>query len=89
VAGLISVLIVHEVDDVDLWLASPLQVKLAARLGSEFRLYVDPFGTKLVAATVEVPSVDFITKHLNSPENQAAMQHDGVRLDTLRLLIAP
>lgn len=86
---LVSVIVIHEVEDVGRWLASPVKAEMAARTGLTFREYVDPAGSKLVGALTEVPSIDFILKQLNSPENKAAMKADGIRPETLRLLIVP
>ena len=58
-------------------------------MGLEFRVFIDPAGSNLVGVILEVPSVEFILKHLNSAENQAAMKLDGVRPHTLRFLITP
>ena len=86
---MIGVMITHEVEDVDHWLASTLKFEMAARLGLSPRVYVDPAGSKLVGVVVEVPSVEFILKHLNSPQNKEAMKQDGVLPHTMRLLITP
>jgi hypothetical protein len=82
-------MITHEVDDVNHWLTSPVRAALAAQLGIDFRVYVDPTGSNFVGVILEVPSVEFILKHLNSAENKAAMKLDGVRPHTLRYLITP
>ena len=86
---MIGVMVTHEVDDVSHWLASPIKASLAESLGLEFRVFIDPAGSNLVGVILEVPSVEFILKHLNSAENQAAMKLDGVRPHTLRFLITP
>jgi hypothetical protein len=82
-------MVTHEVDDVSHWLASPIKASLAESLGRECRVFIDPAGSNLVGVILEVPSVEFILKHLNSAENQAAMKLDGVRPHTLRYLITP
>jgi hypothetical protein len=86
---LLSVIIIHEVEDVGRWLASSVKAEMAAKYGLTFREYVDAAGSKLVGAYLEVPNIDFILKFFNSPENKAAMKIDGIRPETLRLLIAP
>ena len=86
---LVGVMITHEVDDVNHWLTSPVRAALVAKLGLDIRVYVDSAGSNVVGVILEVPSVEFIVKHLNSAENKEAMTLDGVRPDTLRLLITP
>ena len=86
---MVSIIIIHEVEDVDRWLASPLKAEMADRYGLTFREYVDPAGSKLVGVLTEAPSIDFILQRFNSPENKAALKADGIRPETLRLLIAP
>jgi hypothetical protein len=82
-------MITHEVDDVNHWLTAPVRAALVAKLGLDIRVYVDPASSNVVGVILEVPSVEFIVKHLNSAENKEAMTLDGVRPDTLRLLITP
>ena len=86
---MVGVMITHEVDDVNHWLASPVRAALVAKLGVDIRVYIDPAGSNFVGVILEVPSVEFIVKHLNSAENKAAMKLDGVRPHTLRLLVTP
>lgn len=84
-----TVIAVHEVDDVAHWLASPKRAEFFAAHGMTVRTFVDPTGGNRVGVIVEnVPSLDALQEALGGPDAAAAMQHDGVRADTLELFVA-
>ena len=78
-----TLLVTHEVDDVDHWLASPKREELMGPMGIKVRPFTDPQGSNRVALIVEVPDTATWEKMLQSDEAAEAMKHDGVNPDTL------
>jgi hypothetical protein len=83
-----TLLIFHEVDDVDHWLTSPKRDEFFGAQGMTARTFRDPDGSNNVGLIVEVPSMDAFQEALKTDEAAAAMKHDGVRPETLRTLVA-
>jgi hypothetical protein len=81
-----ALLIVHDVDDVDHWLASPKRQELMGPRGLVVRTFVDPADSSRVGLIVEGATLDDFDELLKSDEAPAAMEYDGVRADTLRVL---
>ena len=82
-----TVMILHEVDDVDHWLSSPKRAEMLEPRGIKVRTFVDPEGGNRVGGIVEVPDMETLQAVLSSPEGVEAMQHDGVRLETVLVLV--
>ena len=82
-----TVLIVHEVDDVGCWLSSPRRREVFGPLGITARTFVDPKPTNLVGLIVETPSMELFQEAMESNRAAAAMRCDGVRLETVQVLI--
>ena len=83
-----TVMVVHAVDDVAQWLASPKRAEFFAAHGMTVRTFVDPAGGNRVGVIVEnVPSLDALQEALGGPDAAAAMAHDGVRADTMELFV--
>ncbi len=78
-----TVIAFHEVDDVDHWLNSPKREELFGSAGISVRTFRDPKGSNRVGLILEVPNMAAIDEILEAPETPAAMQHDGVRPETL------
>ena len=76
-----------EVDDVDRWLASPRRREVFGPLGMTARTFVDREQSNRVGLIVEVASMELFREAMGSPGTVAAMKHDGVRPDTLQVLI--
>jgi len=85
---LITVMVLHEVEDVDFWLASPRRKDVFCPLGIRHACFVDPLGSNLVGMIVEVPDMETLVANLNSPANVAAMNHDGVIRSSIKILLA-
>ncbi len=81
-----TIMIFHEVDDVDHWLKSPKRRELFGPLGITSRTFVDPEQSNRVGLILEVPSMDLYQEAMGSPGAAAAMKYDGVRPDTLHVL---
>ena len=78
-----TLLIFHEVDDVDHWLASPKRDEFFGPLGITARAFRDPDGSNRVGLLVETPSIEVWQEALQTAAAGEAMQHDGVRPETI------
>ena len=81
-----ALLVVHDVDNVDHWLTSPKREELMGPRGYTVRTFVDPADSSRVALVVEGATVEAFQELLKSDATAAAMKHDGVRADTVRVL---
>jgi hypothetical protein len=84
-----TLLVLHEVDDVDHWLASPKRDEFFGPLGMTARTFRDPDGSNRVGLIVEVPSLEALQEALQSEDAQEAMRYDGVRAETMSMLVEP
>lgn len=84
-----TLLIFHEVDDVDHWLSSPRRQELFGPMGMTVRTFVDPEKSNRVGLIVEVPDMDTFQRMMESEAAADAMQFDGVRPDTILTLVEP
>jgi hypothetical protein len=82
-----TLMIAHDVDDVDHWLASPKRDEFFGQLGMSARPFVDSDRSNHVGLVVEVPDMGELQKALASPEAAAAMKHDGVRPGTIHIMV--
>ena len=78
-----TLLVFHEVDDVDHWLASPKREEFFGPLGMTARTFRDPEGSNRVGLIAEVPSIEAWQAALESEEAAEAMKFDGVRPETI------
>jgi hypothetical protein len=78
-----TLLVFHEVDDVDRWLASPKREELFGPLGMTARAFRDPAGSNRVGLMVEVPDVAAWEAALQTQAAVDAMTFDGVRPETI------
>ena len=82
-----TLMITHDVDDVDHWLASPKRGEFFGPLGISARPCVDADRSNHVGLIVEVPDMETLQRALASPEAADAMKHDGVRPETLHMMV--
>ena len=82
-----TLLVFHEVDDVDHWLASPKREELFGPLGMTARTFRDPAGSNRVGLIVEVPDIAAWEDALQTEEAAEAMKFDGVRPETILALV--
>ena len=78
-----TLVVFHEVDDVDHWLASPKREEFLGPRGMTARTFRDPQGSNRVGLIVEVPDVSAWEEALQIPEAAEAMKYDGVRPETI------
>ena len=81
-----TLLVFHDVDDVDHWLASPKREEFFGPMGMTARAFRDPQGSNRVGLLVEVPDVSVWEEALQTPEAAEAVKHDGVRPETIVVL---
>jgi hypothetical protein len=82
-----TLMIFHEVDDVDHWLTSPKRREVFGPLGITARTFVDPTTSNRVGLILEVASMELFQEAMGSPAAAAAMTYDGVRPDTMEVFI--
>ncbi len=82
-----TLLITHDVDDVEHWLASPKREEVFGPLGISARTCVDADRSNHVGLIVDVPDLETLQRALASPEAAEAMQHDGVQPETLHIMV--
>jgi hypothetical protein len=80
-------IVFHEVDDVGHWLASPKRDEFFGPMGMTARTFIDPENPNRVGLIVEAPDSDTFRRALESKEAAEAMKHDGVRPDTVVMLV--
>jgi hypothetical protein len=78
-----TLLVFHEVDDVDHWLGSSKREELFGPLGMTARTFRDPAGSNRVGLLIQVPDVAAWQEALESDAAAEAMKFDGVRPDTI------
>jgi hypothetical protein len=72
----------------DHWLTSPKREEVFGPLGvSGIRTFVDPQDPNHVAILMEVEDLDRVMGALHNPEAGAAMEYDGVKPETMRILV--
>ena len=84
-----TVMVFHEVDDVDHWVRSPKREEFFGPLGITARTFVDPDKTNRVGLIVEVPDLATLQTALSSEAAADAMKFDGVRPETMLMLLEP
>ncbi|MEA2374372.1 MAG: hypothetical protein QOD53_835 [Thermoleophilaceae bacterium] len=78
--------IFHEVDDVEHWLSSPKREEVFGPLGITVRTFRDPQGSNRVGLIVEIPDMAAFQSFMQTDQAAEAMEHDGVRPETLLVL---
>lgn len=82
-----TLMIFHDVDNVEHWLASPRREEVFGPLGITLRTFVDPAKTNRVGLIVEVPDMGTFQRVMESEAAADAMKFDGVRPETLLALV--
>ena len=77
----------HEVDDVAHWLSSPNRAEVFDSVASDIRTFVDPENPGRVGLSMEVSDMGAFQAVMESEADAAAMKYDGVRQDTLVVLV--
>lgn len=82
-----KLIVTHEVNDVDHWLASPKRQEVFAGVAENIETYVHPTEANMVGLTMVVDDMDALDALLQSDVGSTAMKHDGVRPDSIVMLI--
>ncbi len=83
-----TTLVVHEVEDVDRWLTSPVREQVFGSRGFTVRTFVDPTDAHRVGLILEGPAgAEELQQILQTDEGAEAMKQDGVRPDTILVLV--
>jgi len=82
-----KVLAIHDVDDVEHWFSSTKRSEFFEARGMSGTAFRSPDGGNTVAVLIDTPDMDTLQAAMATPEAAAAMEHDGVKADTLRLLL--
>lgn len=78
--------ITHQVDDVERWLSSPQREEVFGPLGITIRTFRDPNGSNTTALIAQIPDLEAFQEVMSSQAAADAMQHDGVKPETLLML---
>ena len=78
-----TVLVFHEVDDIEKWQSSPKREEFFGSRGITVRTFTDQQDTTRVGLILEVPDVSALGEAMETDDAAAAMEHDGVRPETL------
>jgi hypothetical protein len=84
---MVTILVIHEVDDVDHWLASTNRQEVFGPLGITARTFVEQVSTQRVGLIVEAPDLETFQNALGSEVAAEAMAADGVRAGGMLVLV--
>jgi hypothetical protein len=81
-----TIVVFHEVDDVDHWLSSPKREEVFGPMGIKIRTFHDPEGSNRVGLIADIPDMPAFQALMQSEAGAEAMRVDGVRAETLLTL---
>jgi len=84
-----TLMIFNEADDVEHWLSSPKREEVFGPLGITVRTFIDPEKSNRVGLTVQVPDMETFQRIMESEAAAEAMKFDGVRPETILILVEP
>jgi hypothetical protein len=83
-----TVIVHHDIKDVDAWLASTVRDPAFASIGiTGIRTFVDPTNPQRVGLLFDVPDMDALLAALPTPEFAKAEAADGVVAESIVLLV--
>jgi hypothetical protein len=83
-----KILVHHDVDDTEHWLAQPTREEFFGPLGvTDIKTYTNPEKPTQVGLTMDVPDLDALVAALQTPEAAEAMKKDGVHADTVVICV--
>ena len=83
-----TIIVHHDIDDTEHWLASPKREEFFGPLGvTNLRTFTDPQNPTHVALMADVADLDALMAALQTEGAAAAMEHDGVHPDSLVFLV--
>ena len=84
-----TLMIFHDVDNVEHWLSSPKREEIFGPLGITIRTFVDPDKTNRVGLIADVPDMATFQQVMESETAAEAMKYDGVHPDTIKIFVEP
>ncbi len=86
-----TAIVVHEVADGDVWANAWRQGpgsrhEMFAKVGIKARNFRDPNNPNLTGVLLEIPDLAQFKAFLESDEGKTAMQEDGLKIESLRML---
>ena len=81
-------IMMHEVDDVAHWLASPKREELLKGIAKDIVTFVHPTDGNKVGISMDIVDMDAFSALVQSEEGAEAMKFDGVRPDTGVMMFA-
>lgn len=81
------VIAMHDVDDVEQWLASPKRDEIFKEVAFDMVTFVHPTQPNKVGLSANIPDIEKFLEINNSPLGMAAMKHDGVHPDTVVMMV--
>ena len=83
-----TILIHHDVDNTEHWLASPKREEFFGPLGiTNIRKFTNPQNPTQVGLMLDAPDLEALAAALETPEAAAAMRDDGMHSDSVVLLV--
>ena len=83
-----TVFVSHEVKDKDKWLAATTRGEFFSPLDvTNIREFAAPTNPARVGVLMDVADMDAVLSALETPEAEAAMEHDGVVKETVVILV--
>jgi hypothetical protein len=82
-----TLIVVHEVDDVEHWRTSTRREEYFGPLGITARPFIDPDKSNQVGLIVECPSLEALQQSLQGEGAADAMKFDGVRSETIQMFV--
>ena len=86
-----TLIVFHEVEDGQVW-ANAWQKnvdsrhEMFAQINVTARTFRDPDNKNLTGVILDVPDIEQFKSFMESDEAQKAMQEDGIKIETLRIL---
>ena len=77
----------HEVEGVAKWVLSPVRQSVFGSKGIKFTTFADPQGSNVTGLLFDVPDMDEFQSMMQSDEMKKAAEEDGVKFDTLQVLV--
>ena len=77
----------HEVKDVAMWVSSPVRQSVFGSKGIKVTTFTDPQGSNVTGILFDVPDMDEFQSMMQSDEMKKAAEEDGVKFDTLQVLV--
>jgi hypothetical protein len=82
-----TLVIVHEVDDVEHWRSSTRREEYFGPLGITTRTFMNPDDVSRVGLIVDCPSMEAFQQALQGQGAEDAMKFDGVRPETIQMFV--